>query len=96
MCNVLPGWSRIACWVRVAAVLTDTDTTSAAIRAVCDVAVQTWPDFHQEICEVCEEGGELLLCDTCSLAFHLHCLSPPLEEPPLVGSPCLNAARANR
>lgn len=46
--------------------------------------LQTFPDFHQEICEVCEEGGELLLCDTCSLAFHLHCLGPPLEEPPLV------------
>lgn len=45
---------------------------------------ETYPDFHQEICEACEEGGELLLCDTCSLAFHLHCLSPPLEEPPEV------------
>lgn len=44
--------------------------------------VQTYPDFHQDICEICEEGGELLLCDTCSLAFHLHCLSPRLEDPP--------------
>ena len=59
-------------------------TMHTAVRPVCDFVVQTWPDFHQEICEVCEEGGELLLCDTCSLAFHLHCLSPPLEEPPLV------------
>eukprot|EP00752_Nemacystus_decipiens_P010814 g9619.t1 len=46
-----------------------------------DIAL-TYPDFHQDICEVCEEGGELLLCDTCSLAFHLHCLSPRLEDPP--------------
>eukprot|EP00903_Cladosiphon_okamuranus_P015525 g14334.t1 len=46
-----------------------------------DIAL-TYPDFHQDICEICEEGGELLLCDTCSLAFHLHCLSPRLEDPP--------------
>ncbi|CAM9667574.1 unnamed protein product [Scytosiphon promiscuus] len=46
-----------------------------------DIAL-TFPDFHQEICEACEEGGELLLCDTCSLAFHLHCLNPRLEDPP--------------
>ncbi|CAM9452162.1 unnamed protein product [Ectocarpus sp. 8 AP-2014] len=46
-----------------------------------DIAL-TFPDFHQDICEACEEGGELLLCDTCSLAFHLRCLNPRLEEPP--------------
>ncbi|CAM9278100.1 unnamed protein product [Ectocarpus sp. 4 AP-2014] len=46
-----------------------------------DIAL-TFPDFHQEICEACEEGGELLLCDTCSLAFHLRCLNPRLEDPP--------------
>ncbi|CAH3188361.1 unnamed protein product, partial [Porites lobata] len=37
---------------------------------------------HQDYCEECEEGGDLLLCDTCTLSFHLRCLDPPLDEPP--------------
>ena len=39
-------------------------------------------DQHQDYCEVCEESGELLLCDTCTLSFHLQCLDPPLDEAP--------------
>ncbi|XP_078374198.1 chromodomain-helicase-DNA-binding protein 4-like isoform X2 [Oculina patagonica] len=39
-------------------------------------------DEHQDYCEECEEGGDLLLCDTCTLSFHLRCLDPPLDEPP--------------
>ncbi|XP_029187317.2 chromodomain-helicase-DNA-binding protein 4-like isoform X5 [Acropora millepora] len=39
-------------------------------------------DEHQDYCEECEEGGGLLLCDTCTLSFHLRCLDPPLDEPP--------------
>ena len=39
-------------------------------------------DEHQDYCEVCEESGELLLCDTCTLSFHLQCLDPPLDEAP--------------
>merc|ERR1719464_2145295 len=37
---------------------------------------------HQEYCEVCKQGGEIILCDTCPRAYHLVCLEPELSEPP--------------
>jgi len=37
---------------------------------------------HQEFCEVCQQGGEIILCDTCPKAYHLCCLDPELEEAP--------------
>ncbi|XP_066991467.2 chromodomain-helicase-DNA-binding protein Mi-2 homolog isoform X1 [Anabrus simplex] len=37
---------------------------------------------HQDYCEVCQQGGEIMLCDTCPRAYHLVCLEPELEEPP--------------
>lgn len=37
---------------------------------------------HQDFCEVCKQGGEIILCDTCPKAFHLVCLDPELEETP--------------
>lgn len=37
---------------------------------------------HQEFCDVCQQGGEIILCDTCPKAFHLCCLDPELEEAP--------------
>ena len=37
---------------------------------------------HQEYCDVCQQGGEIILCDTCPKAFHLCCLDPELEEAP--------------
>jgi len=37
---------------------------------------------HQEFCEVCQQGGEIILCDTCPRAYHLCCLDPELEEAP--------------
>ena len=39
-------------------------------------------DEHQDYCEHCETGGDLLLCDTCTLSYHLTCLDPPLDEAP--------------
>lgn len=39
-------------------------------------------DQHNETCDVCEKGGDLLCCDTCSLVFHLKCLRPRLNEVP--------------
>ncbi|XP_015763887.1 PREDICTED: bromodomain adjacent to zinc finger domain protein 1A-like [Acropora digitifera] len=37
---------------------------------------------HGDQCAVCSEGGELLCCDTCPLAYHIHCAYPPLRRIP--------------
>ncbi|KAJ8266095.1 hypothetical protein GJAV_G00125810 [Gymnothorax javanicus] len=37
---------------------------------------------HQDYCEVCQQGGEIILCDTCPRAYHLVCLEPELEKAP--------------
>lgn len=37
---------------------------------------------HQDYCEVCQQGGEIILCDTCPKAYHLVCLDPELDEAP--------------
>ncbi|XP_033108738.1 chromodomain-helicase-DNA-binding protein 5-like isoform X2 [Anneissia japonica] len=37
---------------------------------------------HQDYCEVCQQGGEIILCDTCPRAYHLVCLDPELEAAP--------------
>ncbi|GAB6031265.1 choline dehydrogenase 5 [Chamberlinius hualienensis] len=37
---------------------------------------------HQDYCEVCQQGGEIILCDTCPRAYHLVCLDPELEDAP--------------
>jgi chromodomain-helicase-DNA-binding protein 4 len=37
---------------------------------------------HQDYCEACQQGGEIILCDTCPKAYHLCCLDPELEEAP--------------
>lgn len=39
-------------------------------------------DHHQDFCDVCQAGGEIILCDTCPKAYHLVCLEPELEEAP--------------
>lgn len=31
---------------------------------------------------MCQQGGEIILCDTCPRAYHLVCLEPELEEAP--------------
>ena len=37
---------------------------------------------HQQFCEVCHLGGDILLCEGCPRAFHLGCLHPPLTSAP--------------
>jgi len=37
---------------------------------------------HNDICEVCTAGGELLCCATCNLVFHLKCVRPVLKSIP--------------
>ena len=33
-------------------------------------------------CQICDEGGNLLICDTCEAGYHMNCLSPPLMTIP--------------
>lgn len=35
---------------------------------------------NHDSCDSCKEGGDLLCCDRCPVAFHLQCHDPPLEE----------------
>ena len=41
-----------------------------------------WLQDKRELCAECGKGGQLLLCGTCSLVYHLDCLSPPLVTAP--------------
>jgi hypothetical protein len=40
------------------------------------------PDEWNAECEVCDSVGDLLCCDTCTLVYHLHCLTPALAATP--------------
>ncbi|XP_074661034.1 PHD finger protein 21A-like [Tubulanus polymorphus] len=37
---------------------------------------------HDNYCCICGSSGELLMCDSCSLVYHLQCLEPPLTAVP--------------
>ena len=37
---------------------------------------------HADYCYACKDGGELLCCDKCPLAYHLECAFPPLKKIP--------------
>lgn len=39
-------------------------------------------DQHNDLCEVCNQPGELLCCATCNLVFHVHCARPKLHSDP--------------
>ncbi|XP_003798178.1 autoimmune regulator [Otolemur garnettii] len=54
-------------------------------RVPAPPALSSEPQLHQkneDECAVCRDGGELICCDGCPRAFHLACLSPPLQEIP--------------
>ena len=42
---------------------------------------ETFAD-HEYYCKECDDGGDLLLCDFCTLSYHLTCLNPPLQKIP--------------
>ena len=54
--------------------------TSDGLSFLCVVYWQD--DNHDEVCTICKESGELLLCDTCNLVYHMSCLDPPLTAVP--------------
>eukprot|EP01038_Epipyxis_sp_PR26KG_P009114 gene9114-12293_t len=39
-------------------------------------------DSNNEECEVCDQGGNMICCDTCSFVFHLECVRPKLNAVP--------------
>ena len=39
-------------------------------------------DEDEDVCAECGEAGELLMCDSCPLVYHLSCLDPPLSAVP--------------
>jgi hypothetical protein len=43
---------------------------------------EKWRGPHNDLCEKCTKGGEMLCCDYCNLVYHLHCLTPPQAAPP--------------
>nr|XP_039267444.1 chromodomain-helicase-DNA-binding protein 3-like [Styela clava] len=53
-----------------------------------DPSEEGYETDHQDYCDVCKQGGEIILCDTCPRAFHLVCLDPPLDKAPEGKWPC--------
>eukprot|EP00300_Choanocystis_sp_HF-7_P000420 c10338_g1_i3.p1 GENE.c10338_g1_i3~~c10338_g1_i3.p1 ORF type:complete len:188 (-),score=1.91 c10338_g1_i3:163-726(-) len=53
-----------------------------------DNAPPSEDDGHDDVCAGCMLGGELLCCDSCSLVYHLHCLTPALLAPPIGAWSC--------
>lgn len=37
-----------------------------------------WTGDNNDLCEICAQGGEILLCDFCNLSFHLSCFRPKM------------------
>jgi len=41
----------------------------------CEQTINTWDGGHNDSCEACGRGGDLLLCEACNLTYHPKCLS---------------------
>ncbi|OAY30082.2 hypothetical protein MANES_14G007252v8 [Manihot esculenta] len=50
-------------------------------------------DGHYYECVICDNGGDLLCCDTCPCTYHLQCLNPPLESIPSGNWQCENCSQ---
>ena len=50
-------------------------------------------ELHDERCEVCDDGGNLLICESCDAGYHLECISPPLKEIPSCAWYCPKCAQ---
>lgn len=55
---------------------------SARLRTWADSDDSDASDFHNEYCELCFTGGQLLCCDGCERAYHFSCVTPPINEIP--------------
>ena len=62
---------------------TSSDTVTSTIRpSKGNFTSDDQSSEHDEVCNVCDSGGDLLCCDTCTSVFHLHCLYPKLTAVP--------------
>ncbi|KAJ3585173.1 hypothetical protein NHX12_013894, partial [Muraenolepis orangiensis] len=50
---------------------------AAKAKKMAPIRIKLGPTDY---CEVCQQGGEIILCDTCPRAHHLVCLEPELEK----------------
>ena len=44
--------------------------------------LELWPHEHNDLCEVCSVGGDILCCDFCNVVYHLGCLDMDTSSVP--------------
>ena len=54
------------------------------LKVVCQIEKEKQEDEvpDNDICRVCREGGHLVVCDGCELAYHFECLKPAIKDVP--------------
>lgn len=40
-------------------------------------------ETNMDVCAICDDGGELVICDECEGEYHLKCMRPPLKVVPI-------------
>jgi len=62
----------------------DDDENSRSDQSSSSKTIDTkeFLDQHDDACDVCMSGGELICCLTCSLVFHKECIRPVLKSIP--------------
>lgn len=54
----------------------------AETASIMSMDSEEFRDQHNDLCEVCNDAGELICCSTCNLVFHLQCIRPPTTRFP--------------
>lgn len=44
--------------------------------------LELWDGEYNCVCDICQEGGEVLLCEFCNLVFHPTCFYPVMKSVP--------------
>mmetsp|Transcript_22581 Transcript_22581/g.33018 ORF Transcript_22581/g.33018 Transcript_22581/m.33018 type:complete len:770 (-) Transcript_22581:183-2492(-) len=60
----------------------DDESSSNGTKRRRSSRIQQSEDPHNEVCDVCDKGGDLLCCDSCSLVFHMACVRPTITDIP--------------